>query len=563
MHKINCGRRPVLVFGVIVPAVVLFAAVGSLSAQQPFGLVELGTFRHSNSFDVNAAEITAFDPATQRLFVVNSENSELENGLPSVVDVLDISNPSSIGELGTLSIGGELTSVAVRNNVVAVTGSNGDGLPGTLSLFRADNLVPLGSTMVIGPTPDMVIFTPDGNKILIAHEGEPDYDDNDNTKNLDPEGSIGIFDLTASGGVGPTSVASLTAGHMITASFSGFNGDKASLQASGVRIFGNVDADPSSDSHKDNVTVAMDIEPEFMSISADSKTAWITLQENNALAILDLDSNTITEVVPMGLKDHSIPGQGLDASDKDDEINIANWPVKGMYLPDAIASYQVNGQTYLLLANEGDDRGEDEQVKKLDLDPTVFLDSNLWKNENIGRLSVSKADGDIDGDGLLEELHAFGGRSFSIRAADGTLIYDSGDIMEQKIAELHPDNFNANSDDPSFDDRSNKMGPQPEGITVGVVDGRTLAFVGMADHGGIMIFDVTDPGNVIYQSYFSDRDWAAEAFGDFSKSHTGPEGLLFVDAFDSPTGNPLLVVSYEVSGTTGVYEITQVPEPER
>ena len=517
------------------------------NSPNPYGLVEVSTFSHSPNFDSGASEISAFDPATNKLFVVNGEAGGLD-----VLDLSDPANPTKIGDTLTVG-GGEVTSASVHNGVVAVLSSLGDGVEGTISFFDSSSLAQLGETLAVGPTPDMVSFTPDGSKILIAHEGEPDYENG-----LDPEGSIGIF--APAGGVTAAGVAALTAGDLIIADFNAFDEQKEALQAAGVRIFG--DPDETEGFTEADTTVSEDLEPEFITVSPGSTTAWITLQENNALAILDLGTNTITGVVPLGVKDHSLPGQGLDASDKDDVIHIVPQPVKGMYMADAITNYQSNDNTYLVLANEGDDRGEDERIEDLTLDPEAFPGAAaLQTDEEAGRLKVSKVDGDPDEDGDYDELFAFGARSFSIRDTDGNLVFDSGDMIEQLTANLIPLNFNSDNDDPEFDGKSDSQGPEPEGIAVGTVNGSTLAFVGLEDVGGVMVFDITDPQNVQFQSYLNDRDFGADAEDDYSNSNTAPEGLTFISAAQSPSGNPLLVVSYEVTGTTGIYEIAEVERP--
>jgi len=541
------------------------AALGSTVAWadgNPFELSLVGQFSHSSNFDAGASEIASFHQGSNRLFVVNGEAGGL--------DVLDISNPTTPFQVGpTLTVGGgEVTSSAVFGDVVAVTSSLGDGVNGTLSFFNANDLSQLGSTLNIGPTPDMVTFTPDGGKILIAHEGEPDFG-----AGLDPDGSIGIF--APAGGVNPASIAALTAADLTIASFDAFNPQKTNLQNNGVRIFGDPDGTPGFT--EADTTVARDLEPEFVTVSADSTKAWITLQENNALAILDLTTDTITDVVPLGVKDHSQPGQGLDASDKDGQINIKPQPVNGMFMSDAIANFTAGGETFIVLANEGDDRGEDERVKDLALDPTAFPDAaTLQQEENLGRLNVSRVDGDTDGDGDFDELFSFGTRSFSIRDMQGNLVFDSGDFIEQKIAELIPDHFNSDNDTPEFDTKSDSQGPEPEGLTVGQIGERTFLFIGFEDVGGVMIFDVTDPTNVQFESYRNDRDFAfeeltlaaaadpddptdAELAAAFANSQTGPEGLLFLPASISPNGKDLLVVSFEVTGTTAIYQV--VPEP--
>ncbi|KAA5539936.1 DUF839 domain-containing protein [Roseiconus nitratireducens] len=303
------------------------------------------------------------------------------------------------------------------------------------------------------------------------------------------------------------------------------------------------------------VELANDLEPEYISVSPDGLTARVTLQEANAFAVLDIASGVITDIQPLGVKDHSIPGFGLDASDRDDAINIANWPVFGMYMPDAVTSFEIAGVTYFATANEGDDRGEDERIKDLTLDPTAFPNAaELQEDENLGRLGVSTIDGDIDGDGDYDQLFAYGARSFSIWDADGNLVFDSGDQFEQITAAAYPDNFNASNDDNEPETRSDAKGPEPEAITTGVVNGRTLAFVGLERIGGIMVYDVTDPTAPVFQQYINNRDFSGDPESG-TAGDLGVEDLKFIPAADSPNGAPLLLSSNEVSGTVSVFQI--------
>jgi len=271
----------------------------------------------------------------------------------------------------------------------------------------------------------------------------------------------------------------------------------------------------------------------------------------------------------------NIDGNGLDASDEDGEINIDNWPVQGMYQPDAIASYEVNGETFLITANEGDSRdyegfSEEARVADLELDPTAFPNAAaLQAEEALGRLTVSTVNGDTDGDGDFDQLNAFGGRSFSIRDAQGNLVYDSGDDFEQITAALLPESFNSdNSENNSFDSRSDDKGPEPEGVTTGVIVDRTYAFIGLERIGGVMTYDVTDPTRPTFVQYINNRDFSVEfdpeaaAAGESeawrAAGNLGPEGLTFIAAEDSPNGNPLLVTANEVSGTTSIFEISTI-----
>ncbi len=249
---------------------------------------------------------------------------------------------------------------------------------------------------------------------------------------------------------------------------------------------------------------------------------------------------------------------GLDASDKDGGINIRNWPVMGMYMPDGIAAYTANGATYLVTANEGDARdydgySEEERLGDLVLDASIFPNAaELQRDENLGRLRVSTASTDTNGDGLVDRIAAYGGRSFSIWDTAGNLVFDSGDAIERITAEALPNGFNSSSENDTFDGRSDDKGPEPESVALGEIDGRTYAFVGLERIGGIMIWDISDPKAPVFVHYANNRDFtvADEEAGDLA-----PEGIAFVPAAESPTGRPMLLVANEFSGTTTVWDV--------
>jgi 2',3'-cyclic-nucleotide 2'-phosphodiesterase (5'-nucleotidase family) len=250
---------------------------------------------------------------------------------------------------------------------------------------------------------------------------------------------------------------------------------------------------------------------------------------------------------------------GFDASDRDNAITIVNHPVYGLFQPDAIAAYQAKGQTFLVTANEGDTRDENARVASLILDTDAFANAaDLQQNGNLGRLNVSTIDGDADGDGAYEALFSYGARSFSIWDAYGNLVFDSGDDFEQVIkAELPQEAFNAtNNGQPSFDNRSDDKGPEPEAVTIGTVSGQTFAFIGLERVGGVMVYNITDPHQARFVGYSNNRDFTV-AFDGNSPPATiaaagdlGPEGLVFIPESQSPTGAPLLVAANEISGTT-------------
>ncbi len=926
---------------------IFFSSATPIEPPQPSNaitLTPLGTYA-TGVFDEGAAEIPAFDPISKRLFVVN--------GNREAIDVLDVSNPTNPTLITSIDVSdfGSPNSVAVKNGLVAIAIENANVQDNGIVRIYNTNSLTLVHEVTVGALPDMLTFTPDGSKILVANEGEPNDD-----YSVDPEGSVSIIDVTSA--------------HVTKIDFTSFNNQKEFLRLRGVRIFGP------------DATVAEDFEPEYIAISNDSKTAWITLQENNAIAVLDIATQKITEILPLGVKDWSqdlpqltqynwdlsnellgttpagqqiklggmsglffekvtedgklqfittpdrgpnaeptdldgdgieerpfplpnyqprlirftldrnteeieitekifltrevngesvpltglpnlqageagtaytdetpvdlfgnplendpfgadfesivvasdgtfwmsdeyrpaiyhfdaegvlidrfipqgtaaaagvsegtfgietlpsvyaqrrenrgfegmalntdnntltawiqspvdnpdvtndatsrnsqilrilavnaatgnptgeyvyflegspgvdkigdavyagnnkfyvierdsgttadakkfifevdltgasnilgtalssattsdtalermtaeqlaqlginpankrkvanipslgyvagdkteglallpngslaiindndfgllaqeIPGDGsvplnpnptptilgiidfdhpnrLDASDRDDEINLQNWPVFGLYQPDAIATFTSNGQTYLITANEGDAREydgfeEEERIKDVDLDPTAFPNADeLQQDENLGRLGITNTAGDLDGDGDFDQLYSFGTRSFSIWDSKGNLVYDSGDDFERITAELFPDFFNANSDDnDSFDSRSDNKGPEPEGVTIGVINSRTYAFIGLERIGGIMVYDVTNPSQPQFTQYLNNRNFAGDAEAG-TAGDLGPEGLTFISAADSPTGKPLLAVANEISGTTTLYAI--------
>jgi 2',3'-cyclic-nucleotide 2'-phosphodiesterase / 3'-nucleotidase / 5'-nucleotidase len=488
--------------------------------------------------DEPRTEISAFDPTTKRLFSINLNLRQL--------DVLDLAAPETPVLVQAIPLGGKPNSVAVSRGVVAVALEGTVKTdPGSVKLFSTNGM--LLNQLTVGALPDMLTFSPNGRWLLVANEGEPNsYNQPDS---VDPEGSVSVIDMRGD-------VTSLTQDDVRTAAF---NVSIPQENASSIRVFGP------------NASLAKDVEPEYITVSRDSKTAWVTLQENNALAVLDISSATFTKVIGLGFKDYLEPANKLDSSDRDvsgssnnGTVNIRNWPVLGMYQPDSIAAYRVKGKTYLVTANEGDARdytgfSEEARVGSLTLDAASFGsqgfpdvttgNDGLRNNDHLGRLTVTTTLGNTDGDAEFEKLYVFGARSFSIRNVDGGLVYDSGDELEQRTAALVPTTFNSNGGADTFDTRSDNKGPEPEGLAVGKIGGRTYAFIGLERTGGVMVYDISNPRTPQFVTY----------------AHTGPtdispEGLLFIGRKDSPNGNPLLVVSHEVSNTVTIFEIERMNE---
>jgi hypothetical protein len=476
-------------------------------------------FTLTSSLNLSGAEISGFDPSSDRLYVTS-------NGGLLVVNMANPATPTLLTTINFTSLGfatTDVTSVAVKNGIVAVALPNADKAQhGTVVFLNAADGALLSSVSV-GALPDMLIFTPDGNKVLVANEAEVVSD-----SNFGGAGSVSIIDI--SGGVAAATVR--------TADFTAFNGQEAALRVAGVRIWAGK-------------TVSEDVEPEYIAVSADGTKAMVTLQEANAVGLLDIATATFTAIVPLGSKDFST--LLADFSDRDGSNSsaltnlVTGMPVRGLYMPDAIDSYQSAGQTFYVIANEGDDRDDflasDETIRvgsgSYDLDNTLFPNETALKNNGqLGRLTVSNAAGlrgDTDGDGDIDQILAYGGRSFSILASDGTMVFDSADIIERIVATQFPAFFD--------DTRSDNKGPEPEGIEIASIGNKTYALVGLERSHMTLAFDITDPTNVSYAG-------AAQRSGDLN-----PEGGLFISAYDSPTGQPLLVTSNEVSNNVSIFAI--------
>lgn len=495
--------------------------------------------RKSTATSTNGAEISAFDSASKRVFTVAGPAMEYY----SLSNTGILSGPANLpfGFSAPVNTNVLPNSVAVKNGIVAVSYAVVDNASaaqqqGIVAFYNAATATYIHH-VTVGYLPDMITFTANGTKLLTANEGEPNSYGQGNS--FDPEGSVSIIDISGS-------VLSAT---VQTAGFTGFNGQIASLRAAGVRIYGP------------GATVAQDLEPEYIALSPDNTKAYVTLQENNAVAEVDIATASITQILPLGLKDHSLPGNGFDASDRDSttslgKINIRNWPVYGMYEPDAIAQFTVGGNTYYITANEGDSRaytGYSEEVRVgaagYVLDPSAFPTAATLKlNENLGRLQLTNATGDTDGDTDFDQVQALGARSFSIWNSTFAQVYDCGDQLERISAEQNPAGFNSEGTPATFDTRSDNKGPEPEAVTTGTVNGVLYAFVGTERTGDIYVYDISNPNAPVFKQYID------------NPADLGVEGLIFIPAAQSPTGKALLISSAEVSKTVTVYEMSLVPD---
>ncbi len=472
--------------------------------QESITFTEVGSINVGGS---GAAEISAYDAATKKLFVVN--NSIGNNR----IEVLDISNPAApviIGNINIAAYGGFVNSVAVSNGTVAAAIEATDKVSaGKVVVFNTATHAAI-AVVTVGSLPDMVTFTPDGKYILTANEGEPNE-----AYTIDPLGTVSIISVEEDYAV-------------TTLNFSKFASQASALKAKGFRLFGK------------NASFEQDVEPEYIAVSNNSNTAWVTLQENNGIAKIDLATKTITEIFPLGFKDYNNPSNTIDPSDQDGGINFAAWPVKGMYLPDAITVSNFNSTPFIYTANEGDVREwaglTPVEVRRAGhasviLDQTAFPNAAALKtNAQLGRLNITTTLGDTDGDGDFDELYSYGTRSFSIwNGLTGELVFDSKNQIDTKAAELgkYPDG------------RSDDKGCEPEGITLGRVGNNSLLFVGLERANAVMIYDVTNPIKPKYLQWLN--------------TGVAPEGVLFVSADKSPNGKSLFIASSETDGFVKIY----------
>ncbi|HYN31103.1 MAG TPA: choice-of-anchor I family protein [Ilumatobacteraceae bacterium] len=472
-----------------------------------------------------AAEIVAFEDDTLYVMSVGQ------------IDVVDISDPTLPFKEGEIPLPGDPTSVAVDNALVAVSIPGVPRTePGTVLFFQGTR--PAGQ-VTVGALPDMVTFTPDGRTLVVANEGEPSsYNQPDS---VDPEGTISLIDTKNFRKRQALDRAPRERAKTI--SFASFNvGERRNRDLpAGVRITGP------------NATVAKDLEPEYITVADDSRTAWVSLQENNAIAILDLRSKRVDEIIALGTSDHSRAGFGIDASDRDNRINTANWNVRGLYMPDGIANYEVDDEQYVVTANEGDAReytGFTDVGRAAAVADTATIPAAAISAE-LGRLNVFTT-APKNAAGKVTELQSLGSRSFSIRTEDGDLVWDSGDDFEQITARTFPGNFNASNSSNDFDGRSDDKGPEPENVVVGKIDRRQYAFIALERIGGVMVYDVTDPTAPVFQQYLTSRVFPASTGGTVGPD-SGPEGLVFVPAKESPTDSPLIIAGNETTGTVSIF----------
>lgn len=207
-----------------------FVLVSLCLPAQQISLSPLASY-HTGVFDEGAAEIVAFDVASQRLFFTNANDNS--------VTILSIADPNSltlVADIDMSPYGDGVNSLDVHDGLVAVAvvAQEVDAAGSVVFMDTDGGFV---SEVQAGVLPDMLLFTEDGLKVLVANEGQPSDD-----YAMDPEGSVTIVDLAAGA---EAAVATQV-------SFSGFIGQEDALRAAGIRIFGP------------GANAAQDLEPEYM-----------------------------------------------------------------------------------------------------------------------------------------------------------------------------------------------------------------------------------------------------------------------------------------------------------
>ena len=562
------SRFPKAVAAITLAALVIpmnMSYQASAKTDTGMGLHYLG--RWVSGSGIAGAEISAYDPATQRIYVTN--------GATNQIDIVNIANPAKPKKVKSVDLAAKgvigIQSVAVKDGLVAIATSVTSTQANGRIFFTDTNgklVKGVENGIEVGALPDHVGFTPDGRYVLSANEGEPkSYCLTNGTlpTTTDPYGTVSIIDV--SGSV-PSAATTLN--------FEAYNDRAGAITFQGGRIYGP------------NATTAQDVEPEFITFSPDSKYAYVTLQENNSIATIEMATKSITEISGLGSKDHSVAGKGLDAIN-DGVATIATQNVRGLYLPDGIATLKgADGTNFVVTANEGDARSYPCLLGGTD---TVALESedikisSMFDSSDSAITAVKNAVGSlvatpfapataraiqVTSSTKIKNAFTIGARSFSIwRPANiegvDTMdqVWDSGDQLENITKENNAAGFNRDWNTTSggtnaIDSRSPKKGSEPEGIAVGNAYGEQWLVVGMERDGGLALYNATDPLNPTFVDYINTSD---PMYNLISGKDTGaagdvsPEGIVFVSPEDSPTGTALIIVSYELSGTVGIYEI--------
>ncbi|MBL0886128.1 alkaline phosphatase [Myceligenerans sp. I2] len=251
------------------------------------------------------------------------------------LDITDPANPRGLGSLSLAELGDaedEPTSVAVVGDHVLVVVNTSDSYTnpsGRLDIVDLATRTKVRS-IDLGGQPDSIAVTPDGGHAVVAIENERDEDvpaddapdgDEGNLPQA-PAGFVQIIDLP---GTDPTDWSARPV--PLTAP------DGSALPAL-------ADA---------GVDTPVDPEPEYVAINPAGTRAAVTLQENNAVVLIDVASGEVTSVFSAGERALT----GVDTVE-DDAIDLTGELAAAPREPDAIAWVD---DAHVATANEGDWKG--------------------------------------------------------------------------------------------------------------------------------------------------------------------------------------------------------------
>jgi hypothetical protein len=408
----------------------------------------------------------------------------------------------------------------------------------------------LSSPDVLGVLPDSVSFAPNGTTALVAIEAQPvcakddpataAKEDTDYSKASDPVGGVTVVDLS-----NPSAPVLRFAG------FDQFT--VADMRAKGIAVSAVVN------------NVSKDFEPEFVT-AVDNNFAYVTIQEANAIGKLNIQSASFESITRAF--ESRVARVARDTSDRDAGAGPRTYTnVVGASQPDAIAGFTVGAGQYFVTANEGDAReytclNDDLRASALKVDTKRFPDwKTLSGNAALGRAKVNPTIGDKDGDGDIDTIHLRGSNSMTMYR-NGIAIWDSADLLDQiqtqafGVANING-SHSLSSDKSTMNyvgqDRSDDKGGEPEGVAVGMVGDRRIAILGLERMTALAIFDITAPGNPVFQEWLQMLPTKATPAKDVK--HWSPEGIVFVPANKSPSGKALIITSYELSGSLSIHQI--------
>lgn len=564
-------------------ALTLLIAVSSARA-----MTLLNAYVEGNITRAGGSEVVSYTTQDNTLLATVANASTSAFG----VQIMTLSSSATLGERAYVdysTIFGVPTNMNSISSVAADPSNRGFGVAtliptantttaGKIAFFDLTSAFSGGNrtllTLDVGFHPDSVTFSADGSKLIVVNEGEFNATVANASSTGNAPGSISVINLGSI--TSSAQIAALTNSDVSTFDFSSTN-LSAGVTLAGIRnpsvaALGTSGAFISS---VPNFTALAGsdpdfykgMEPEFASVLGNK--VHVTLQENNAIATFDLTINKWTAVNNLGTIT-----QIIDASDQDGTGNTAsisiNDTVKGLPMPDTMRAFSSGGNNYLITVNEGDARGDDRDTSRFgstsgNSSMNTILDSSLISdpsraNNVLGRLNVSRINGDNNNDGKIDDAVMIGTRSITIWNADtGAKVWDSGQStntnFETILASLDPTRFNMNNGLPSnFDTRSDDKGPEPEALTIGQFGSSLLAFVGMERQNGLMVYDITNPNSPTFVSYLN-----SQVDGLIS-----PESMVYIPISQSPTGSALLITGYEGTGSSGSgIGVYAVPEPSR